>query len=180
MKRFACLAVFMLVATIGWAQSGSSPLYEKSYRFQKTVKNGTSAYTSGYTIGSCDSLDMSYLGPLGTWIWVQSLAMADSDKNNASYEMWVFVKRPSSFIADNAAFTLSWADNQNVVAVLPFGSTVYNGTYESFDYEPQINTMIASQNSGTMGRYLYYYLVIRSVKTWPVASTLYFKATLFR
>ena len=65
MKRFACLAVFMLVATIGWAQSGSSPLYERSYRFQKTVKNGTSAYTSGYTIGTVDSLDLSKLGP---WI----------------------------------------------------------------------------------------------------------------
>lgn len=181
MKRIMCLAVFMLVAFVAQAQEGKSPLYERSYRFQKTVANGTGAYTSGYTIGTVDSLDLSQLGPLGTWVWVQNVAMIDSMKNDASYEMWCFTKAPATVIANNQPFTLSYADAKNKSAVIPFGSTVYDGTYKSMAYEPQVNTMISLAGTNlTQTHYLYYYLVIRSVKTWPVASTLSFAVTLFR
>jgi hypothetical protein len=105
--------------------------------------------------------------------------MADSDKNDALYEFWAFGSRPQT-IADNGAVTFTWAEVKSRIAVIPFGATVFDETYKSFDYEPQVNTMISLAGTTTVGRYLYYYLVIRSVKTWPVASTLVFKATLFR
>ena len=181
MKRFACVALLMLAYVVAQAQSGSSPLYERSYRFQKTVKNGTSAYTSGYTIGTVDSLDLSKLGPLGTWVWLQNVAMVDSMKNDASYEMWCFTKAPATVIADDQPFTLSYADAKNKSAVIPFGADVYDGTYKSMSYEPQINTMISLAGDNlTQTHYLYYYLVIRSVKTWTVGSTLSFSITIFR
>jgi hypothetical protein len=170
----------MLASMLAQAQDGKSPLYERAYRFEKTVANGTSAYTSGYTIGSVDSLDLTKLGALGTWVWLQNLAMVDSMKNDATYEMWVFSSRPATFIADNQPASLAWATAKTKIAVFPFGSAVYDGTYKSFAYDPQTNSMLALDGTTKVGRYLYYYLIIRSVKTWTVASELVFKVTLFR
>ena len=180
MKRFACTMLLLLAYGVVQAQTGTNALYERSYRFVKTVANGTSAYSTGKVVGSCDSLDLSKLSSVGTWVFVQNLGMADSMKNDASFEMWVFTSRPSSFVTDGTTLDLSWADAQKLVAVLPFGSSVYDNSHISFAYEPQINTMISTDGTSTLNRYIYYYLVIRSTKTWTVASTLVFKVTLFR
>lgn len=180
MKRFACITLLLLAYGVVQAQTGTNALYEKSYRYVKTVANGTSAYSTGKIVGSCDSLDLSKLSSLGTWVFLQNIGMVDSMKNDASFEMWVFIGRPSSFAADGATLDLSWADAQKLVAVLPFGSSVYDNSHISFAYEPQINTMISVNGDSQTQRYLYYYLVIRSTKTWTVASTLVFKVTLFR
>jgi hypothetical protein len=180
MKRLMCLAVLLLAASYAEAQTGVSSLYEKSYRYEKTVANGTSAYSTGKVVGSMDSLDLQKLGPLGTWVWTQNIGMVDSMKNDASYELWVFSSRPTTLLTDGQAATFTWAESKFKIAVLPFGSNVYDGTYKSFAYEPQVNTMLSLDGTRTVGRYLYYYLVIRSTKTWTVGSTLVFKITLFR
>lgn len=175
MKRiFVLLSLLALVAT-------AQAQYTKAYQFDKLVANGTSAYSTGQTVGNTDSLDFrpngeaSSIQTLGTWVFLQSCAMTDSIKNDARIDWVIFNDRPAA-TTDGGAWTPSYADLKKIVAVIPLGNTYYDGTYNSFNDEPQINRMLIAPNKGKY----WYVLVIRATKTWTVASTLRLRPLFFK
>ena len=181
MKRFACITLLLLAYGVVQAQTGTNALYEKSYRYVKTVANGTSAYSTGQCVGTLDSLDfrpggeIGLLAPLGSWLFLQSVGLADSIKNDARIDWVLFNDRPTA-VTDAAAWTPTYADLKKIVAVIPLGNTYYDGANNSFDDEPQVNRMLIAPTKG----YLWYVLVIRATKTWSVASTVWLKPIFFR
>lgn len=187
MKTFTLILALVLCSVMVQAQ------ITQPYQLTKYIYNGTSAYTTGKTLGAGpDSLDTWPVAPdsvrkffaqhPGKWIMLQNIVLADSLAQNASLEMWIMDKRTGSLV-DDSTFGLSWSDLQHCIGVIPFGTVYYSAGTGSINMEPNVNVMlkapIVSYVNLQPPRYWYVYFICRSSKTWTVAKTLKLSLQLF-
>ena len=96
--------------------------------------NGATPYTAGDAVGGVMSLGRDRNGMLPPARGMIHVArLFDPDDDTLSFSLYVFNALPQG-VADNAAFSLSAADNEKVVAVVPLTATTDVGSAKWASY----------------------------------------------
>lgn len=92
-----------------------------NYPFTATITPDTSAYADGDVVGGVLTFQTEGRVKGGVFTHVR---LADDDSEGAAYRLYLYHDQPST-IADNAAFTLSLADEAKLIGWIDIASSGY-------------------------------------------------------